>query len=406
MLLGVIADDFTGASDVANALAAEGMRTRLFVSTGGATEGCDAGVVALKTRSVPSDEAVRRSLDALERLRGAGCRQILFKYCSTFDSTPEGNIGPVAEALMQALGASRAIVCPAFPANGRTVYQGHLFVRDRLLSESGMERHALTPMTDPDIRRWLARQTDLRVGHVGLATVRAGAEALRMALKGMTGLIVVDAVDEADLRAIGAACADDVLLTGGSGVALGLPTNFGCSGAASAFRPASGPALILSGSCSAATRMQVEAYAHRPRLKVDVDALLAGEPVREAAQAFAAARRNEAPLIHASADAERVRATQERHGQAQAAEAVESFFADMARWAVANGFERIVSAGGETSGAVVGALSLEALDLGPEIAPGVPALSVPGRPLALALKSGNFGGPDFFETAVRMLGHA
>src|SRR3712207_945526 len=199
MLLGVGGDDFTGSSDIANTLAKAGMRTVQYAGVPTALAGGDveAGVVALKTRSIAPPDAVAQSLAALDWLAAQGCRQFVFKYCSTFDSTPHGNIGPVADALADRLGASPVIVCPAFPATGRTLYQGHLFVGDRLLSESGMERHPITPMTDPDIRRWLALQARSALGHVPWQTASAGPEALRAALdaEGEAGrrLVVVDA---------------------------------------------------------------------------------------------------------------------------------------------------------------------------------------------------------------------
>ncbi len=386
------------------------MRTRLFTRTDPPDDDCDAGVMALKTRSVPPAEAVARALEALDRLRAAGCRQIMFKYCSTFDSTPTGNIGPVAEALAGAMGAAGVVVCPAFPAAGRTVYQGHLFVHDRLLSESGMERHPLTPMTDPDIRRWLARQCRTAPGHVALGTVRQGADAIRAALAaaGAT-LVVVDAVTDEDLAAIGAAVADAPMLTGGSGVAIGLPHNFRAAGllpaAAPTFEPNQGLALVLSGSCSAATRAQVACYAAaHPALEVDVDALMSGAPVVDQADAFARAHAEAAPLIFSSAEPERVAAAQAGHGRERTAAAVEALMGTLARRAVARGVGRLVVAGGETSGAVVVALGMPAFDIGPEIDPGVPAMSAPGRGLALALKSGNFGARDFLARALRALG--
>lgn len=412
MLLGCIADDFTGAGDVANTLARGGMRTRLFVGAQGPFAACDAGVIALKTRSVPAAEAVSQSLTAAERLLAAGCRQILFKYCSTFDSTPGGNIGPVAAALADRLDARGVVVCPAFPATGRTVYQGHLFVGDRLLSESGMERHPLTPMSDPDIRRWLARQADGPIAHVAHATVARGPAAIRTALSRADAVLaVVDALSESDLCAIGEAVADAALVTGGSGVALGLPDNFRRAGLSveggTAFTPASGSALVLSGSCSAATRAQVARYAlDHPALEVDVDALMAGAPVAAAAAAFAQAHAEVAPLVYSSAEPERVAAAQARHGREASAAAVEQLFGTLACDAVARGVSRIVTAGGETSGAVVSALAIRALDVGPEIDTGVPVLSTAGDAragLALALKSGNFGAPDFLTRAVRLL---
>lgn len=413
MLLGCIADDFTGASDLANTLAREGMRTKLFV--GVPAEGkldCEAGVIALKSRSIPVAEAVAQSLAALERLREAGCRQYFFKYCSTFDSTAEGNIGPVAEALAAALDTRGVVVCPAFPATGRTVYQGHLFVGGVLLSQSGMERHPLTPMTDPDIRRWLAAQSRSTPGHIDHAVVRAGQAAIAAALtSARETLVVVDAICEADLRAIGTAAANATLLTGGSGIALGLPENFRVAGLlaaqASGFVANDRPALVLSGSCSNATRAQVACYqGDRPSFPIDIDRVIAGEPVQAEAEAFLAANRDAAPLVYSSAEPQEVRAAQQRHGASIAAEAVEQLFGALACHAVAQGFGRLVVAGGETSGAVVTALGLRTLELGAEIDPGVPALSAVavGKPLALALKSGNFGTPDFLSRAVEVLG--
>ena len=285
MILGVIADDFTGAGDIALILSKAGMTTAL-LTTPNAIADCtaDAGVVALKTRSIDAGEAVAQSLDVLARLRAAGCRQIVFKYCSTFDSTPTGNIGPVAEALAAALVATGVVVCPSFPANGRTVYQGHLFVGDTLLSESGMRDHPITPMTDSDIRRWLRRQTTVDVGHVPLTTVRAGAMAIEAALALESGLVVVDAMNDDDLKAIGQAVRDAPLVTGGSAIAQGLPANFFAEGLAAAAGPVGrvnqGDALLLAGSCSQATNAQVARYARQgPAFAVDVGRLLAGDAI-------------------------------------------------------------------------------------------------------------------------------
>ena len=416
MLLGCIADDFTGASDVANTIARGGMRTRLFVGDADIPEDCDAGVIALKSRSIAPAEAIRQSLSALDRLLAAGCRQIVFKYCSTFDSTPEGNIGPVAKALARALGVAGVVVCPAFPATGRTVYQGHLFVGDKLLSASGMERHPLTPMTDPDVRRWLRRQSTATVGHIDHATVRMSPSAVRRRLAEEAALdhvlVVVDATSEEDLRAIGVALAGARLVTGASGIALGLPDNFRDAGLLPApplsFGGVGGPALVLSGSCSVATRKQVELYrAAHPSLEVDVDRLIACEPVVAEAVAFVAKHALAAPLVYSTADPEKVAAAQSRHGAETSALAVEALFGEIVRRSVDGGVRRIVVAGGETSGAVVTALDLHGLDIGSEIDPGVPALRAvtpTGVQLGLALKSGNFGAPDFLSRAVAMLG--
>ncbi|MEX2521074.1 MAG: 3-oxo-tetronate kinase [Paracoccaceae bacterium] len=414
MLLGCVGDDFTGSSDLANTLAKGGMRVTQYagVPTGPAAPGVEAAVVALKSRTIPADEAVRLSLQALEWLKAQGCRQFFFKYCSTFDSTAEGNIGPVAEAMAKALGETRVIVCPAFPGAGRTLYQGHLFVSDRLLSESGMERHPLTPMTDSDIRRWLAAQTTLGVGHVGAAKVAQGAAAIREGLDAEAAagrtLIVVDAVADHDLMAIGEAARDLKLLTGGSGVALGLPENFradgALKGAGGGWRGVAGRAAILSGSCSNATRGQVAAYGG-PKLEITAEAVMAGE-LTGASVAGWALGQGGGPLAYSSADPSVVAAAQARFGRDAVAGAIERVMGEAAVAMTAGGVTRLVTAGGETSGAVVEALGVVALEIGPEIDPGVPALRVEGRELALALKSGNFGGEDFFARAIDALASA
>lgn len=420
MLVGVIADDFTGASDIASTLAQGlpgegGLKTvqYLGVPTGAASADVEAGVVSLKSRSIPAEDAISQSLAALDWLRAQGCRQFLFKYCSTFDSTPEGNIGPVLEALAQALDTKGVIACPAFPATGRSVYQGHLFVHDKLLNESGLENHPLNPMTDPDIRRWLSRQSSQPVGHVPSAVVAQGSEAVKQALgqaasEGAVG-VIADAVSEEDLLILGAAAAEAPLITGGSGIALGLPRNFIRSGQAAGdgvFQgQAEGPALVLAGSCSQATLSQIDHHATRhPCLRLEVEAIMDGSVTPENIVAFARSHQDGLPLIYSSSDSAAVRSAQQTFGTAKVAETLESFFADLARQMVAGGTKRLIVAGGETSGAVVSALALAGLRIGPQIDPGVPALFTDDRePLALALKSGNFGAVDFFEKAARVL---
>ena len=415
MLLGVIADDFTGASDIANTLAKGGLSTVQFlgVPTRAAPESCEAGVVALKSRSIPAEDAVTLSLEAFEWLRTQGCQQFIFKYCSTFDSTPQGNIGPVGEALARALDVKGVLACPAFPTTGRTVYQGHLFVGDRLLNESGLEHHPLNPMTDADLRRWLARQSAEPVGLVPWATVRRGGAAIRGALQQAAGrgerLVIVDAIADDDCLAIGDACAEAPLLTGGSGIALGLPRNFIrrglASGQGSAFQGVAGPEAVLAGSCSQATLLQIETHRQdHAVLQIEVEAVMEGAVTPEALAAFVHEHRGQAPLVYSSARPEKVRALQEALGRETIAARLDTLFAETARRLVYDGVRRLVVAGGETSGAVVSGLSLDALAIGPEIDPGVPALAAAGdRPLALALKSGNFGAPDFFAKALRVL---
>lgn len=420
MLLGVIADDFTGASDIANTLAKGlagqgGLKTAQFLNVPDleAPANIEAGVVALKSRSIPAADAIAQSLAALRWLREQGCRQIVFKYCSTFDSTPEGNIGPVAEALAAELNAQGVIVCPAFPGAGRTVYQGHLFVHDRLLSESGLEKHPLNPMTDPDIRRWLARQSKSPVGLIAWPSVRQGPEhisrELEQAARRAERLVIVDAVTEDDLLAIGRAAAAVPLLTGGSGIALGLPGNFIAAGLAKGARPqvagVSGPEAVLAGSCSGATRGQIEHHKrNHPVLAIDVDKVMRGASGADDIVTFVLANAGKAPLVYSSGAPEDVKALQDRYGREKVAHRLDRLFADAAQGLVAKGIRRLVVAGGETSGAVVSALDLGALTVGPEIDPGVPVLVADGKaPLALALKSGNFGAPDFFAKALARL---
>ena len=418
MLLGVIADDFTGATDIASMLAKNGMRTvqTVGVPRPGAAPAADAVVVALKSRTIPADEAVAQSLAALDWLLAEGARQIVFKYCSTFDSTDAGNIGPVADALLDRLGGI-AVVCPAFPANRRTIYRGYLFVGDVLLSESSMKDHPLTPMTDPSLVRVLARQVREpgSVGLVGFETVAEGATAIGDALaalqRGGGRFAVVDAVADGDLRAIGAAIADAPLLTGGSGIAMGLPDNFRRKGLLATSEALSlsapdGRAAVLAGSCSAATRGQVAAVSGTwPTLRLDPVALADGSQSVAGILDWAAAQAGDTPvLVYSTAEPEAVRAAQDRLGRERAATILEAAFADLAAGLVAAGTRRLVVAGGETSGAVVGALEIDALTIGQEIDPGVPWVQATGPTgLCLALKSGNFGGEDFFRKAFATL---
>lgn len=414
-VLGVVADDFTGATDVASMLVRSGMRTMqvIGVPEGPPPAGADAVVVALKSRTTPVDDAVRESLAALQWLRGAGARQFYFKYCSTFDSTPRGNIGPVAEAMMSALGTDFTIACPAFPENGRTIFRGHLFVGDQLLSDSGMRNHPLTPMTDADLVRVLQPQCEGRVGLLRYDAVRAGVPAARARIAALRAegvrIAVADAIDNDDLRVLAEACADLPLLTAGSGLALGLPALYAAQGwvrldeHAASLETVGGAAAVLSGSCSTATNAQVAAWeaAGRPMRRIDPRALARGEPVvDEVLQWARAAVAQGAVLISATAAPEVLRAVQAELGAARAGELVEQALARLARGLVDAGVRRLVVAGGETSGAVVQGLGVRALRIGPAICPGVPWTRAEGRTLKLALKSGNFGAPTFFADAL------
>lgn len=418
MLLGCIADDFTGASDLANTLTREGMRTvqSIGVPPADAQIDADAVVVALKTRSIDPHDAVAQSLAAYAWLRRAACTQFLFKICSTFDSTPRGNIGPVGAALRLAVHANREAacvpVCPAFPANGRTVYRGHLFVGDRLLNESGMEKHPLNPMTDANLVRVLQAQTRERVGLVPFEVVRRGADAIGAALAALGaqgyGFAIVDALDDTDLRALGAALAEVPLAIGGSGIALGLPENFRRAGRLGEHAPfavkVDGPCVLLAGSCSSATLAQIADYrAHGPVLELDAARVVGDPAYLDEVAAFCIAQ-YAPPLVASSAGPEGVAAARSRFGDDVSAK-IERFFGALAAELARRGVHRFVVAGGETSGAVVNALALAQLHIGAEIDPGVPALYARrgGAWFALALKSGNFGARDFFAKAQRFV---
>jgi 3-dehydrotetronate 4-kinase len=422
VLLGAIADDFTGATDLCNTLVRRGMRTVQLIDVpapGREIPDAEAVVVALKTRTIQAAEAIGKSLAALGWLQQAGARQILFKYCSTFDSTDAGNIGPVAEALMTALDTDFTLFCPAFPEAGRTIYKGYLFVGDVLLSESGMRDHPLTPMRDPSLLRVLQRQSRGRVGLVPQAIVAGGAGAIRDAFAALrlAGFrhAIVDAIEDRDLEAIGEAADGLELITGGSGIALGLPENFrrrdllGKGAAADALPRAAGPAAVLSGSCSTATLAQVAHMRERaPVFTIDPVAAAEGG-VAPNALAWAKPLLGDGPiLISATAPPEQVAEAQNRLGRERAGAVVEQTLAAIARGLVEAGVRRLVVAGGETAGAVVQALGVTGLRIGRQIDPGVPwTTSLPrnrAEPLlALALKSGNFGAPDFFLRAFSVL---
>ncbi len=428
MLLGCIADDLTGATDLAIMLTRAGMRTLQVMDVprvgDGRLAGYDAIVVALKTRTCPVAEAIDLSLRSADALLGLGAKQLFFKYCSTFDSTDEGNIGPVAEALMAKLGADLALVCPAFPTNKRTVYMGNLFVGEVPLAESPMKDHPLTPMRDSNLQRVMQRQSKGMVGLVPYSVVEKGraaiAEAFAAARKRGERFVVVDAISDRDLIEMGAAAAGMPLITGGSGVALGLPANFIAKGlmkaaeAPTSMTAPAGRAAILAGSCSEATRGQVAAAkaAGVPALEVDPLALSSGAQSEATILAWIAQQPKDKPfLVYSSAEPAAVKAVQDKLGREAAGAMVETTLAAVARELVASGTTRLIVAGGETSGAVVNGLGVTALEIGPEIDPGVPWTRVagwnsaadghgePGRDLVLALKSGNFGAPDFFVKA-------
>jgi uncharacterized protein YgbK (DUF1537 family) len=412
--LGCIADDFTGATDLANNLVRAGMRVVQTINIPherGVDPDADAVVIALKSRTIRAADAVAQSLAALAWLQQAGAEQIYFKYCSTFDSTAEGNIGPVAEALLDALGTDLTVATPAFPDNGRTVFKGHLFVGDELLSDSGMRNHPLTPMRNSNLVQVLQSQSRGKVGLVGHAVVGSGPAAVRDRLAELraegVSLAVVDAVSNDDLLRLGPALADMPLVTGGSGVAIGLPANWGIepSEDAAALPPASGRAAIVSGSVSVATNGQVvdAISAGIPAFAVDPLRIAAGAPVVAEALGFADQHLEDGPvLVYSTASPQTVRSVQGRLGAAEAGDLVERTLAELARGLVSRGVRRLVVAGGETSGAVVQALGLDRLRIGAQIDPGVPWCAAPfgeDETLHVTLKSGNFGSRDFFTKA-------
>ncbi|MGH6640898.1 MAG: 3-oxo-tetronate kinase [Polaromonas sp.] len=421
--LGCIADDFTGATDLANNLVRAGMRVvqTIGVPAGPLGAEVDAVVVALKSRTIAPAEAVRQSLEALAWLRSQGAAQIYFKYCSTFDSTPQGNIGPVTEALMDALanaeGADFTIATPAFPDNQRTVFKGHLFVGDLLLSESGMQNHPLTPMTDANLVRVLQRQCRRKVGLIDYKVLARGEAAIRERIAQLrregVGIAIVDAVSNDDLLRLGPALKGMPLVTAGSGLGVGLPANFGIvpSLQASALPPARGLQAVVSGSCSLATNRQVLAFiqAGRPALAVDPLRIAAGVDVAAEALAWAEPFLASGPvLVYSTADSNAVKSVQGRLGVDEAGAMVERTIAAIARGLVERGVRQLVVAGGETSGACVQALHITQMQIGAQIDPGVPWCHAQtdvagGDGLHLTLKSGNFGAGDFFSKAFTML---
>jgi uncharacterized protein YgbK (DUF1537 family) len=417
MLLGCIADDLTGATDLALMLAREGMRA--IQTTGIPRQPIDPSevdtvIVALKSRSIPAADAIAQSLEAARVLKRMGAQRFLFKYCSTFDSTDEGNIGPVAEALLKELGSDFTIACPAFPATGRTIYMGNLFVNGVPLNESSMKDHPLNPMHDADLRRVLQRQTKLKVGGIYYKDVDAGTDAIAAALhrerESGVKIAIVDVLADRHLREIGPAIADLPLITGGSGIAMGLPAAYLKSGLIPSLTPpparmpaAAGKRLILAGSCSTATRAQIAHArgAQLPSLKIEPEQIAAGTTSAQTILRWIDGQASDRPvLVYSSDEPEAVRAAQEKFGRERAGRMIEDTLAEVAKESLGRGFTRFLIAGGETSGAVVNALGVDALSIGPEIDPGVPwTRSLSNPDVALALKSGNFGGPDFFTKA-------
>ena len=417
LLLGCIADDFTGATDLANNLVRAGMRVVQTIGVPNAplSAEVDAVVVALKSRTISPQDAIDQSLQALQWLQDQGAQQIYFKYCSTFDSTAQGNIGPVTEALMHALQTDFTIATPAFPDNGRTVFKGYLFVGDVLLNESGMQHHPLTPMTDANLVRVMQAQCTSKVGLLTHKTIAQGATAISQEITNLkqqgVRIAIVDAVSNDDLMRLGPALKGMPLVTAGSGVAIGLPQNFGLSPTpqASVLPKASGLQAVVSGSCSQATNRQVAHFKATGRPTFLIDPLhLKGswEDLVQEALAWAQGHLASGPvLVYSTATPESVQAVQSQLGVEVAGHQVEQALAAIARGLVQQGVQQMVVAGGETSGACVQALAIEQLQIGPQIDPGVPwcHAHTPMGGVHITLKSGNFGTDDFFSKAFTFL---
>lgn len=415
--LGVIADDFTGATDIASFLVNNGLPT---VQLNGVPPSdfkvdTQAVVISLKSRSCPAEQAVADSLKALAWLQQQGCQQFYFKYCSTFDSTAKGNIGPVTDALLAQLGETQTIISPALPVNGRTVYQGHLFVMAQLLSDSGMRHHPVTPMTDSNLMRVMEQQAAGRCGLVPYAVMDQGAEAVKQRLTQLKeqGIryVVLDTLNEKHLLTQGEALRDMKLVTGGSGLAIGLARQWAepaaqTGSATEAGKPQSGAGVVLSGSCSVMTNKQVAHYLKQAAGRaIDVARCLESDDaqqvyVQELADWVKTHRGDAlAPLLYATSSPDELAQIQQRWGAEASSQAVEKLFAAVARQLQQDGFQRFIIAGGETSSIVVQTLGIHAFHIGPSISPGVPWVRSTNHPLSLALKSGNFGDEDFFARA-------
>ena len=417
--LGCIADDFTGATDLANMLVKGGLKTIQLLgnpSKEDVVPSVDAVIIALKTRTIPVEEAIEQSLQALNWLKNAGAKQFFFKYCSTFDSTDEGNIGPVIDALMEALETQFTIACPAFPETERTIFKGHLFVGDKLLSDSPMKDHPLTPMTDSNLVSTLSRQTSQKVGLVEYKDILAGPSAIRKAFdqlqKEDVAIAVTDVLNDEHLYFLGEAVKDFKLITGGSGIALGLPSQFKSRNnhqeetRAHSLPKVLGKELVLSGSCSEMTLAQVDEFSKRySTLKLNPIELAENNSALANAVDWVIQAKGEEPiLVYASAPPDAVKQAQKKLGRDLASSTVENALAKIALAAVQNGFRRIVVAGGETAGAVVSNLGIKGIMIGEQIDPGVPTtVSIADPSIGLVLKSGNFGSADFFEKAFKVM---
>jgi 3-dehydrotetronate 4-kinase len=427
IILGCIADDLTGATDLANNLVRSGMRVVLTVDVPGHDDAIDADavVVALKSRTIPAAEAAEQSLQSCRWLRRQGARQLYFKVCSTFDSTAHGNIGPVIDALMDELGCDFSVVVPAFPDNDRTVFKGHLFVGDVLLSDSGMQNHPLTPMTDSNLVRFLQKQLapndGRKVGLIDYRTVGQSARAIVQRINKLrseaVSIAIADAVSNEDLKRLAAALYSAPLVTASSGLGVGLPAQWGftASPKSSELPRAVGRRAIISGSCSAATNAQVLEFIHSDGASRALDAVqLASsydaqiEKTLSWADSCWSVNSAVPLLVYSTAEPAAVQATHAALGVAPSGGIVERALSAVARGLLARGVGQLVVAGGETAGVCVRALDVQQMQIGPQIDPGVPwcyATSTGNNAsgLHIALKSGNFGSQDFFSKAFTLL---
>lgn len=418
VLLGCIADDFTGATDLASFLVKSGMRTVQLIGVPDSSidlSEADAVVIALKSRTLPASQAIQESVAALEWLKQYQCEQYYFKYCSTFDSTKEGNIGPVTDALLDNLGEEFTIICPSLPVNGRTVYKGHLFVNDDLLHESGMQNHPLTPMTDANLMRVMASQARGKVGLVPFETISEGADRIKEAFTKLAQThryAVVDTLSNDDLYSIGKACTNLTLLTGGSGLSVGLAKNFEDKGLfkikdnSAELSKVEGDAVVLSGSCSVMTQKQVARFKENNLSKKisPLDIASGATVLEDYLSWFDEHRATGTVMFYATDTPENIKNIQAVLGVEKASDIVETFMADLVAALDNRGVTKFVIAGGETSGAVIKALKPTMLKIGASIAPGVPLAEMTGdTPKLVALKSGNFGDENFFEKALEMM---
>ncbi len=415
MKLVVIADDFTGATDIASFLVENGLKTIQIndVPTMDAPKDIDACVVSLKSRSCPVHQAISQSLSVLDWAKKQGAEKFFFKYCSTFDSTSKGNIGPVTDALLDALGETATVVCPALPVNGRTVYKGYLFVGDVLLNESGMQNHPITPMKDANLLRLMEDQAQGKAALIDQNIVAKGSKSITKVLRNYRNqgkhYIVIDSICTKDLDIVAAAIYHEMsLFTGGSGLGGGLAKYIATSQASygkpasSLGEPQKAETVILSGSCSLMTQAQVKNYQDKaPAFCLDVAQAIKNNHYPQEIAAWYQNNNNQplAPLIYATTDAQALKEIQKNHGGDIASKAIENVFSALAKILQQQGVCNFIIAGGETSGAVVQSLNIQSFYIGPKIAPGVPWVKCTKNHYSLALKSGNFGDENFFQIA-------